>query len=130
MGSGREASGKSGSAMVSISHSSAAIGVSRSPVVTRLIWLAALAAGLATALASAADRFWPGDMISFFRPQLALAILLMFCAALWLRRRTASVALAALLVVNALPLFVDQRPDGSLSRRAQPAHCLGQRAVR
>jgi endonuclease/exonuclease/phosphatase (EEP) superfamily protein YafD len=113
MGSGREASGKSGSAMVSISHSSADIGVSRSPVVTRLIWLAALAAGLATALASAADHFWPGDMISFFRPQLALVILLMFCAALWLRRRTASVAFGALLVVNALPLFAISVPTAA-----------------
>jgi endonuclease/exonuclease/phosphatase (EEP) superfamily protein YafD len=103
---GREISGMSGSTMVSISHPSAAIGVPRSRFVTGLIWLAALAIGLATALVSAADRFWPGDMIAFFRPQLALAILLALCVALLLRRWTASLALAALLVVNALPLFI------------------------
>ena len=91
--------------MVSISHPSAAIGAPRSRVVTGLVWLVTLAVALVTALASAADRFWPGDMIAFFRPHLALAVLLMLCAALLLRRLTASAALAALLVVNALPLL-------------------------
>ena len=44
-------------------------------------------AALVTALAAAADRFWIGDMITFFRPQLALAVLLArLCAAIWLRR--------------------------------------------
>ncbi|HEY6632992.1 MAG TPA: endonuclease/exonuclease/phosphatase family protein [Rhizobiaceae bacterium] len=92
--------------MVSISQSSEDVGAGRSGAVTGLIWLAALGLALATALVSAADRFWPGDMIAFFRPQFALAILLALVAALWLRRRLASLALAALLLVNALPLFV------------------------
>ena len=105
-GIGREIAGTSGSAMVSISHPSTAIGVPRSRAVTGLVWLATLAIGLATALVSAADRFWPGDMIAFFRPQLAVGILLALCAALLLRRWTASLALAALLIVNALPLFI------------------------
>src|SRR5688572_8942948 len=87
---GRDVSGNPGLAMVSISHSSAVTGIPRSSVVTGLIWLLALAAVLATALLSAADRFWIGDMIIFFRPQLALAVLLLLCTALWLRRWTAS----------------------------------------
>lgn len=105
-GIGRNSSGRSASSMVSISHPSADVGVARSGAVTRLIWLVAVAVALATALVSAADRFWPGDMIAFFRPQLALATLVALAAALWLSRRMASVALAALLAVNALPLFV------------------------
>lgn len=112
-GIGREASGTSGSAMVSISHPSAAVGVPRSRAVTGLVWLAALTIGLATALVSAADRFWPGDMIAFFRPQLALAILPALIAALWLRRWTASAALAALLVINALPLSIIAVPTAA-----------------
>lgn len=111
--SGREVSGRSGSAMASVSHPSAAVGARRSRVVTGLVWLVTLAVALVTALVSAADRFWPGDMIAFFRPQLALAILLVFCAAHWLRRRTASVALAGLLVVNALPLFIMSVPTAA-----------------
>lgn len=99
--------------MVSISHPSTAIGAFRSRVVTGLVWLVTLAIALATALVSAADRFWPGDMIAFFRPQLALAILLIFCAALLLRRLTASAALAALLVVNALPLSIIAVPTAA-----------------
>jgi endonuclease/exonuclease/phosphatase (EEP) superfamily protein YafD len=106
LGGGRKASGMSGSAMVSISQPSAAVGIPRSRLVTGLVWLVALAVAVLTALVSAADRFWPGDMIAFFRPQLAVAILLALCAALLLRRWTASLALAALLVVNALPLFI------------------------
>src|SRR5262245_43689314 len=112
-GIGRDASGKSGSAMVSISHPSAAIGDARSGAITALIWLVALAIAAATALVSAADRFWPGDMIAFFRPHLALAILLALVAAFWLRRRIASLALAALLVVNALPLFMVTVPTAA-----------------
>jgi endonuclease/exonuclease/phosphatase (EEP) superfamily protein YafD len=103
---GREVSGVSGSTMVSIPHPSAAIGVPHSRFVTGLIWLVTLTAASATALVSAPDRFWPGDMIAFFRPQFALAILLLLSAALVLQRRTASVTLAALLAVNALPLFI------------------------
>lgn len=99
--------------MVSISHPSAAIGVPRSRLVTGLVWLVTLAVALATALVSAADRFWPGDMIAFFRPQFALAILLALVAALWLRRRMAFLALATLLVVNALPLFIIGVPTAS-----------------
>jgi endonuclease/exonuclease/phosphatase (EEP) superfamily protein YafD len=75
-------------------------------IVPLSIWTAALIAALATALVSAAERSWPGDMIVFFRPQLALAVLLLFCAAVWLRRWLASAALGALLVLNGLPLFV------------------------
>lgn len=92
--------------MVSISYHSPATGARRSSVVTGMAWLAAIAAALMTAFVSVADRFWPADMISFFRPQLALAILLLFCAVLLLRRWVASAALAAMLVFNALPLFV------------------------
>jgi len=113
LGGGRKASGMSGSAMVSISQPSAAVGIPRSRLVTALVWLVALAVALLTALVSAADRFWPGDMIAFFRPQLALAALLLLCVALWLKRWTASAALAALLAVNALPLFVITVPTAA-----------------
>src|SRR5688572_1592394 len=92
--------------MTSISHPSAAVGASRSSVVTGLVWLVTIAAALVTALMTAADRFWPGDMITFFRPLLALAILLLLGAVLLLRRWTASAVLAAVVVINALPLFV------------------------
>ena len=85
----------------------------RSPIVTALIWAAVAAVALVTALAAAADRFWIGDMITFFRPQLALAVLLVLCAAIWLRRFGASAALAALLVVNALPLFTISVPTAA-----------------
>jgi endonuclease/exonuclease/phosphatase (EEP) superfamily protein YafD len=112
-GIGRDPSGTSGSAMVSIPHPSAATGVARSGAVTGLIWLVALAIAFATALVSAADRFWPADMIAFFRPQLALVVLLALIAALWLRRRMASLALAALLAVNALPLFIVTVPTAA-----------------
>lgn len=73
---------------------------------TGLVWLLGLGLALTTGLASAADRLWIGDMVSFFRPQLALAVLLLLCAALSLRRFVVSAALATLLVVNALPLFI------------------------
>lgn len=99
--------------MVSISHPSAGIGVNRSGIVTWLVWLVALAVACMTALVFAADRFWPGDMIAFFRPQLALAVLLALVVALWLRRLAASAALAALLAVNALPLFIVTVPTAS-----------------
>lgn len=92
--------------MVSVPHPSAAAGASRPPAVTGLVRLAAIAAALVTVLVSTADRFWPGDMIIFFRPQLALGILLLLCVALWLRRWVASAAFAAMLAINALPLFV------------------------
>ena len=92
--------------MTSIAHPSAAVGAPRSSVVTGLVWLVTIVAALVTALMTAADRFWPGDMITFFRPQLALAILLLLGAVLLLRRWTASAALAGIIVINALPLFV------------------------
>ena len=99
--------------LASASHSSAVTGAPRSSVVTGLIWLLVLAAAFVTALASVAGRFWIGDMIIFFRPQFALAVLLLLCAALWLRRWTASAALAVLLVINALPLFSTSLPSAA-----------------
>ncbi len=112
-GGGREVYGRSEQVMVSISYPSAAAGAPRSRAATALTWLAVLAVALVTALVSAADRLWPGDMIAFFRPQLALAILLLVCAALLLRRWMASAALAAMLVINALPLFVIGAPTAA-----------------
>lgn len=99
--------------MVSISHPSAASGAPRSRAATALTWLAVLAAALATALVSAADRLWPGDMIAFFRPQLALGLLLLLAAALLLRRWIATAALAAMLAINSLPLFVIGAPTAA-----------------
>lgn len=92
--------------MVSITHPTRAVEAPRSFVVTGLVWLVSIAAAFATALAATADRFWPGDMIIFFRPQLALAVLLLLAIAVAFRRWGASVVLAALVLVNAVPLFV------------------------
>ncbi|MDQ2633699.1 MAG: endonuclease/exonuclease/phosphatase family protein [Pseudomonadota bacterium] len=91
--------------MVTIALASASIGAPRSRAITQLIWLAALAVAFATTLAEAADSFWVGDMITFFRPQFVLAVLFLLGVALCLRRWLASAALALLLVVNAQPLF-------------------------
>ena len=102
----RDASGNPGFRMASKT-------VPHSPITTISIWTAAAVATLVTALAAAADRFWIGDMITFFRPQLALALLLALCATLWLRRWTAAVLLAALLVVNGLPLFIISVPTAA-----------------
>lgn len=97
-GGGREASGSSGYGMASTT--------SRSAIASASIWTASLVLVLLTALAAFADRFWIGDMITFFRPQLALAVLLVLCAAIWLRRWAVSLALGVLLLINALPLFL------------------------
>ena len=86
---------------------------SRSAIVSALIWASALLVALLTALAAAAGRFWIGDLISFFQPQLALVVLLLLAAAIWLRRFGASVALSALLVVNALPLVFVSVPTAA-----------------
>ncbi|MEP9386364.1 endonuclease/exonuclease/phosphatase family protein [Mesorhizobium sp. KR9-304] len=80
---------------------------------TGVTWLLVFAAALTTGLAAFADRSWPGDMIIFFRPQLALGVLLLLCAGIWLRRWLACVALGALLVVNGLPLFVTGAPTAA-----------------
>jgi len=92
--------------MVSISYPSPTVAVSRSSLVTALTWVLVAAAAVVTALAATADRFWLSDLVVFFRPLLALATLLFIIPALALRRWIASAALAALLVVNALPLIV------------------------
>lgn len=110
---GRDPSGASESVVASISPPVAAVGASRSRAVTGLIWLVTLSVAAATALVAVADRTWPGDMIAFFRPQLALAILLLLIVALLLRRLAASLALATLLLVNALPLFVVAVPTAA-----------------
>lgn len=112
-GLGRIVPAKSRMAMVSISHSSVVVDAPRSPVVTGLLWTLVLVVALLTALAALADRFWVGDMVTFFRPPLALAVLLLLCAAVRSQRLTASMALGALLLVNALPLFVTSFPTAA-----------------
>lgn len=89
--------------MVSISQPPVAR-ARRTSLTAGAAWLLVVAAALPTTLATTADHFWPGDMVSFFRPQLAIATLLFLVAAVALRRWVAATALAALLVVNALPL--------------------------
>lgn len=104
----------------SISSSAPALSSRSSRVSTGLIWLAFLGLALVTGFATLADRLWFADMVSFFRPQLALATLAVFCAAVMLRRWLASVALAALLAANALPLAISKVPAAPSADAADP----------
>lgn len=76
-----------------------------------IVWTAALVAALLTALAAMAGHLWIGDMVTFVRPQLALATLLALAVALLFRRWVAGIALAALLALNVLPLVVSGIPS-------------------
>lgn len=76
-----------------------------------IVWTAALVAALLTALAAMAGHLWIGDMVTFVRPQLALATLLALAVALLFRRWVAGIALAALLALNVLPLVVGGIPS-------------------
>jgi len=96
---GRHDSGETGSTMAS-----------RSRTVTGLLWtltlvLVALIGGTTTA-----EWSWPGDMITFFQPQLALTALLVLGLALLLRRWLPSLLLATVLAVAAYPLFFTSAP--------------------
>jgi endonuclease/exonuclease/phosphatase (EEP) superfamily protein YafD len=81
-----------------------------SRISTGLLWMLVLAVTLVTCLAAFADRLWLGDLFSFSRPQLALAVLFLLCVAIFLRRWLAAVALGAILAVNASPLVVFDAP--------------------
>ncbi|MCX7304409.1 MAG: endonuclease/exonuclease/phosphatase family protein [Hyphomicrobiales bacterium] len=63
-----------------------------------------------TVLAALADRLWFGDMITFVRPELALATALALAAALWLGRWKVCAALATLLALNVFPLVFSGIP--------------------
>ena len=110
-GDSRNASGNPGLGMASKT-------APRSPIATALIWAAVAAVALMTGLAAAADRFWIGDMITFFRPQLALAVLLALCAAIWLRRFGASAALGRAARCQCAAAVHDQRADRGVRRYA------------
>lgn len=71
---------------------------------TGLVWLLVLCLAVVTAFAAFGERFWLVDLIIFFRPQLALAALLVLLAAIGFRRWGATAVAAALLLVNAAPL--------------------------
>lgn len=78
--------------------------------VTLLVWLTVGAAALVTGLASAGDRFWLGDMSTFFLPQLVLVLYLLLAFAAILRRWIAAIVLAVLIVINAGPLAIATIP--------------------
>ncbi len=92
------------------------IGMSRATA--SLLWLAVLGAAAPTMLAAFAERLWIGDMVTFFRPQLALACLVALCVAALMRRRLASAALAVLLAVNALPVMTPGLPAAAATPAA------------
>jgi len=75
-----------------------------------MVWTALLVSAPLTGLAALADRLWIGDMVTFIRPQLALAILLAFAVALLARRWMAGVVLAVMLALNVHPLVVSGIP--------------------
>jgi endonuclease/exonuclease/phosphatase (EEP) superfamily protein YafD len=73
-------------------------------LVVASIWVLAALAAFATGLAAAADRYWLGDMITFFVPQLVLVLAILVGVAAILRRWFAAGAFAMLLAINAAPL--------------------------
>ncbi len=76
-----------------------------------MVWTAVLVAALLTALAALAGHLWIGDMVTFIRPQLALATLLALAVALVLGRWKAGIAFAVLLGLNVLPLVITGIPS-------------------
>jgi len=75
-----------------------------------MVWTAALALALLTVLAAMAGHLWFGDMVTFVRPQLALATLLALAVAVLLGRWMAGAALSVVLALNVLPLVVNGIP--------------------
>lgn len=83
---------------------------SRSFSVTSLVWAPTAGAAVATGMVMLADRLWPGDMLTFFQPVLALAVLVLLLLAGLCRRWIAAAALVVMLCLVALPLFVPTVP--------------------
>jgi endonuclease/exonuclease/phosphatase (EEP) superfamily protein YafD len=83
-----------------------------------IVWAAALVLALLTALAALAGNLWIGDMVTFVRPQLALATLLALAISLLLQRWTAGIAVAVLLALNVLPLVFSGIPSAPTADRS------------
>lgn len=91
---------------------------SRSMSVTILIWVLVAIAAFVTGLASAADRYWLGDMVTFFLPPLVLLLAALFVAAFLLRRWLAVSALGVLLAMNGAPLAIATVPMAKAAESA------------
>ncbi|MBL8580527.1 MAG: endonuclease/exonuclease/phosphatase family protein [Mesorhizobium sp.] len=82
----------------------------RSRIVTALLWMLTLMLAVLVAGTLMASRSWPGDMVTFFQPQLALGALLILGLAILLRCWLPSLVLALLFAVAAYPLFITDAP--------------------
>lgn len=82
----------------------------RSITITVLVWLLVAAGAVLTAATATADQFWLADMVTFFQPQLAFALLVFSALALLFRRWIALLALGAMFAFAALPLVLTANP--------------------
>ena len=74
------------------------------------MWALLAVFAVAVGLLTFAGDTWPGDMVAFFRPQIAVVIACLLAVAVVLRGRTLSAAFALLLLCAAAPLFLSPAP--------------------